>query len=103
MMHSRDSSQIVAARDVLPRRRTPVARASAPRTSRAIDDGSGTPTSENEALKVGVTPLIGPTTSVPILDQSGSSASFRIHDWRSVEPGGNGVPDPAIGLGAESQ
>src|SRR5262249_58844306 len=65
--------------------------------------GSGMvwPASENAALKVGG--VVPPTMSVPMRSQSGArlfaEISSRVHDCRSVTPGGNGdgtrgrVPD----------
>src|SRR5262249_43767643 len=45
-----------------------------------------------------------PMMSVPMRSQSGASGgSSRIQLWRSVAPGGKGVPGGTIGLGAESQ
>ena len=69
--------------------------------------GSGTastsPVSENTALKVGITPLMGPTMSVPTRSQSGSIVPSQVQLCKSVKPDGNGVPGGMMGFGAESQ
>src|SRR5262245_27371914 len=78
------------------------ARLRLPKDIRAKLLGSGTasPDRLKDALNVGNGSP--PTMSWPIRSQSGARSSFRIQDWRSVTPGGNGDGGP-IGLGAESQ
>src|SRR5262249_52214361 len=60
-----------------------------PNSNRLAGSGVLSPVSENAALNVGAG--APPTMSPPTRNQSGSIASSRVHDCRSVKPGGNGI------------